>query len=370
MKVLIIVHSLTGGGAERVATSWANGLSRRSNTVTIMTGLNEQQTYDTDNDVRLVKLCSYSHKNNSIYEKLKAKIINPVRIFNQVRTFINTEHPDAVISVLYYYPYSVLLGKCFAKNKVKLIQTDHNAYERPKGHGFSFTQWRNKFIDNRFFDRVTVLTRRDKEILDRRGIHNVVVLHNPLYLRPVAVIPEKEKVILAVGRIDQWYVKGFDVLIKAWKEVSPQYEDWKLRLVGSGNPATIDMLKNLAGSAVRKVEFINYTPYVRDEYLKASIFVLSSRYEGWGLVMIEAMSQGCAVIACDYEGRQGEAVQDYKNGLICMPDNVEQLAQKIKELIGNDSLRMDLQNTGIRSVAEYSEDNVAISIEKLIRSID
>ena len=80
MKILIIVHSLTGGGAERVAASWANGLSRRGNSVTIMTGLRGQQTYDTDRAVSLVQLNFYRLKSRSIFQRLKAKVLNPVRI--------------------------------------------------------------------------------------------------------------------------------------------------------------------------------------------------------------------------------------------------------------------------------------------------
>lgn len=369
MKVLIIVHSLTGGGAERVAASWANGLCRRGNDVTIMTELGNRQSYNTEEAVNLVQLNTYRPKSPFIIEKIKGKLLNPVKIFNQVLSFINTEQPDVIISVLYYYPYSVLLGRCFARNKVRLIQTDHNVYERPKGHCFAWKQWRNKFIDNRFFDKVTVLTYPDKEILRRKGIKNVAVLHNPLFLKPVSKVPQKENIVLAVGRIDQWYVKGFDVLMKAWKEVGPQFSGWKLRIVGAGDAETIDMLKNIAGDAAGSVEFKSYTANIGEEYSKASIFVLSSRYEGWGLVMIEAMSQGCAVIACNYKGRQAEAVSDKKNGMICMPDNVEDLASKIKELIENDSLRTKLQQEGVNSVAEYSEDNVAINIEKIIKSI-
>ncbi|WP_305152533.1 glycosyltransferase [uncultured Duncaniella sp.] len=370
MKILIIVHSLTGGGAERVAASWANGLSRRGNSVTIMTGLRGQQTYDTDRAVSLVQLNFYRLKSRSIFQRLKAKVLNPVRIFNQIRLYIDNEQPDVIMNVLYYYPYSVLLGRCFAKYKVKLIQTDHNAYERPKGHGFAWKQWRNKFIDNRFFDKVTVLTHPDKKILNKKGIHNVEVLHNPLFLQPVATVPKKEKIVLSVGRIDQWYVKGFDVLMKAWREVAKYCPDWKLRVVGTGDASTIDMLKKFAGTASESIEFVSYTPNVKEEYHKASIFVLSSRYEGWGLVMVEAMSQGCAVVACDYKGRQTEAVCNNINGLICTPDNVDELAFKIKELINNDSLRTNLQFQGVNSVAEYSEENVAVNIENLIRSIN
>ncbi|WP_289857099.1 glycosyltransferase [uncultured Muribaculum sp.] len=369
MKILILVHALTGGGAERVAASWANGLSKRGHSVYVMTNMTKPQTYETSSAVKLVHIDACKIEKGSLFELIKAKLLNPFKTFVQIRSFINCENPDVIINVLYYETYAVLMGCFFAKNKVKLIQTDHNAYERPKGNGFSCIQWRNKFIDNRFFDKVTVLAHADKEILNKKGIRHVDVLHNPLFLTPVSEVPEKEKIVLAAGRINQWHVKGFDVLLKAWKTVSIHCPEWKLRIVGDGDAATINMLKKLAGNAVGSIEFVPYTPNIRDEYHKASIFVLSSRYEGWGLVMIEAMSQGCAVVACDYKGRQAEAIKDHVNGLICMPDNAEELASKIKELVNNTLLRQRLQNEGIKSVFQYSEENVAINIERLINSI-
>jgi len=243
--------------------------------------------------------------------------------------------------------------------------TDHNAYERP-GFRFKWKQWRNKFIDNRLFDRVTVLTHPDKKILESVGIRHVDVLHNPLFLKPAKEAGGNEKIVLAAGRINQWYYKGFDLLMKAWQDVAKQYPDWRLRVVGHGEPAVIDWLKQLAGDGASSVEFGPYTPDIAEEYKRASIFVLSSRYEGWGLVAVEAMSQGCATIACDYKGRQGEFIKDGFNGLLCAVDNVDELAVKIKLLIADESLRSKIRSNAIHSVEAFAECNVACNLEKII----
>ncbi|WP_337804797.1 glycosyltransferase [Segatella sp.] len=82
-----------------------------------------------------------------------------------------------------------------------------------------------------------------------------------------------------------------------------EHPDWYLRIVGHGDEEAVSYLKSLA-AGIPNIEFKPYTPNIREEYQKASVFVLSSRYEGFGLVLTEAMSQGCDCIACDYKGRQ------------------------------------------------------------------
>ncbi len=244
--------------------------------------------------------------------------------------------------------------------------TDHNAYERPDGIKMKWRQQCNKFFDNRLFDLVTVLTKRDKEILTRKGINNVEILHNPLFLEPVKTVPCKQKIILACGRLDAWHYKGFDVLIKAWRDIAPKYPDWKLRLIGHGSDQTKEFLYNIAGKDTENFEIVPYTTSIQKEYQDASIFVLSSRYEGWGLVMVEAMSQGCATIACDYNGRQAEVITDGENGLLCKPDNVDDLKRKISNLIEDEDLRHQIQEKAIPSTTRFAEPTVASKLEALI----
>lgn len=365
MKILIMVHNLTGGGAERVAASWANGLSHLGNEVTVLADLTNQ-TYTLDKKVKTIQQKWPFPNENTFFYKSIRKILRPWVGFCQLWRYFRSYKPDAVVNVLYHSSTILLIARALSFRKVPIIMTDHNAYERPTGYKMKKKQWRNKFVDNRLFDCVTVLTNPDKEILRQHGINHVKVLHNPLFLNPVMKIPIKEKYVLAVGRIDDWEVKGFDILLKAWPNIVKNHSDWKLRIVGKGDTNTIEWLRSLSGSSSDSVEFKPYTTNIEEEYKQAAIYVLSSRYEGWGLVAVEAMSQGCATIACDYKGRQAEFIEDGVNGLLCEPDNVEQLAQCISKLIEDKDLRDRLQCKAITSVSEFNEEKVAKHLETII----
>lgn len=365
MKIIIMVHALTGGGAERVATSWANGLTFLGHEIYLLADLSNK-TYETNNNIKLIQRKILYKNSTSIFLKLIRKLFQPTFSFTQLIGLIKKYKPDAIINVLYLDSYSLLLTRAFSRHKFPIIMTDHNAYERPKGSKFKWKQWRNKFIDNRFFDVITVLTQRDKDILMKKGIKNVEVLYNPLFLNPIGKIPKKMNIVMAAGRLDGWYVKGFDLLMKAWKDISPKHPNWKLRLVGQGSEYTKKYLKNLAKPYTDNIEFVPYTPNIQEEYKNASIFVLSSRYEGWGLVMVEAMSQGCATIACDFNGRQAEVITDGENGMLCEPDNIEDLKHKISNLIEDEDLRHRLQEKAIPSTKQFIEPIVASKLEALI----
>lgn len=368
MKLIIQVHNLTGGGAERVAASWANGLSSIGHNVSILTDTGQPITYSLGSEIKLIPRSTYKIKNKSFIEKIKNKILNPLKAFKQYVRLLNDEKPDAIISVLYLNQYAWLFARLFARHKCPIIMTDHNAYELPEGMKMSFKKKRRKFFDNRFFDKVTVLTKLDKEILEKKGFKNVEVLYNPLFLSPIKEVPDKEKIVLACGRLNDWHYKGFDLLMKAWSQIGPKYPDWKLRLVGHGSDRTKEMLRDLAGPGRSNLEIADYTSDIKKEYDRAAIFVLSSRYEGWGLVMVEAMSQGCAVIACDFKGRQAEAIQDMENGVLCKTDDVSGLIKKLALLIENENLRTKLQQRAPETVTKFQEEKVAKGLEEVITS--
>lgn len=361
-----MVHELTCGGAERVAVSWANGLSSLGHDVTLYTNP-KNQSYHTRECIKVIRRNVLFENKNSFFHKLTRKVYGPISIFFQLYNLIKRTNFDAIINVLYLDAYPLLLARMLSLRKIPIIMTDHNAYERPERYGFKWKQWKNKFVDNRLFDVVTVLTKRDKEILAKKNINNVEVLYNPLFLEPLQQIPSKEKIVLAVGRIDAWHVKGFDLLMKAWREVAAKHNDWHLRIVGQGEEKTKTWLARLAEPYADTVQFVPYTSNIAEEYRKASIFVLSSRYEGWGLVMIEAMSQGCATIACDYHGRQSEAITDGENGIICKVNDVVDLVGKIDLLISDKNLMEIIQKAAPNFLDKYQEKIVAQRIEDIIK---
>lgn len=364
-----MVHALTGGGAERVAASWANGLSRLGHDVEILTNLDKAVTYMPDSKVKLIPSINCSNQGKNII----SKIFNRIKLIwirtNQLIKIFRQSNPEVIVNVLYLDVISIQLARMLSFKRIPIVMTDHNSYERPESAKMRFGQWWNKFVDNRFFNQVTVLTEPDKKILEKKGIRNVRVLHNPLFLTPCKEVPKKDKIVLSIGRLNAWHVKGFDILIRAWKKVYVKHPDWRLKIKGNHNEQVIDMLRKIAGDYSESIDFVDYDEDVVSEYQQASIYVLSSRYEGWGLVAVEAMSQGCATVACDYKGRQAEFIEDGVNGLLCEPENPDMLADKIIELIENEDLRTSIQKAAPSSVNEFDEKKVAKRLLSIIEEV-
>ena len=343
MKILILTHSLNTGGAERVGADIANGLAEIGWEVTVMANNKGKITYPLISKVNLIW---FTEDSSPLKRRWK--------VFNQLKTFLNSQKPDIVVEILHVFPHELLLARKISSWQCPLIITEHDSFERPRNAKMSRYLYYKKWILDRFFDGVTVLTQADANFIGSR-LKGVKVMYNPLFLKPVSEIPKKENVILAVGRLDAWYIKGFDILIKSWIKIASKYPDWKLRIIGSGNERSKAYLVGLADCS-DQIEFSDYTINIVEEYRKAAIYCLSSRYEGWGLVMVEAMSQGCATIACDYKGRQAECITNMVDGIICPPDNVEILREKIDILISNENLRYKLQKEAVETSKKFTRE--------------
>jgi glycosyltransferase involved in cell wall biosynthesis len=363
MKILFMCLNLTGGGAERVCASWANGTVKLGHDVSILADLHTKMMYSVDDRVKLIQL--YKSKNSSRVMRYLPTIFYRTR---QMYKLCKENSYDAVVSVGYLNWKESKIACSLLKNAPKLVMTDHNSFERPNDACMPFRTKLKKFVWSRLFDCFTVLTNADLSVAKRKGLRNVSVLYNPLFLAPsLKSLPYKQKIVLSMGRMDIWHCKGFDLLVTAWNRVSAKHPDWKLKIVGKGDDKTLTMLKSLSKD-LNSIEFLPYTSNPAALYEEASIYVLSSRYEGWGLVMVEAMSQGCATIACDYKGRQSEVITDGENGLLCDVGNADAIAEKIELLIENDELRTRIQRTAPSSVERFSEDKVAKRLVELIES--
>ena len=353
MRIVILVHNLTGGGAERVAALWANGFLSRGNEVKIITFDNKQpQTYELQEGIEV----------QSVIPRLGTCLFRVAERIIKLRRTLKSNCPDIVIEVMPSWQHIVaMIGlKCI------LISTEHNSFERPHNAEHKLS-WFSKYLLNSLYDHVTVLTQADKDVIGNRLKH-VSVLPNPLALNPVLSIPAKEKFVLAVGRKDDWHYKGFDILIKAWALIVPNAKEWKLLLVGGstrGGQAYLERLCQEYG-VVGGVEFLDCQSNIQLYYQLASIFVLSSRYEGFGLVLIEAMSQGCACVACDYKGRQSEIVTNGVDGLTCEPDNVDALAQTVKVVISDEKLRAQLQLNAVKRSTDFNLGHIMDQWERII----
>ena len=419
MKIAIVCSKLGYGGAERVAVMWANGLVFRGHDVVLISNLFEERTYFVNDRVNLYNLVSTN----------KNKIITWLSAILNIKKVVNRANPDVVIGIM--GTCSIVSRLALLGSGISVIATEHNAFERPAYAPLSVKDRIVKFFIYRFFRCVTVLSKAD-ELYVKNKLNNVFVLPNPLSIPPVCLLPSSHNNIIAVGRLDDWHCKGFDLLILAWgKTVESiksrvENEGWKLQIAGSGSEKSLNYLKQLCkeNGVEDSVEFLGFRNDVEKLYQDASIFVLSSRYEGFGLVLIEAMSQGCACVACDYKGRQreimnptptlpegegegplenqsletrnlnldalpqrtllersGEKTRNLKpetrnlpveaceTGILCEPDDVESLAAGLRKMMEDDKYRESVRAKAIERSKYYSIENTIDRWEKLLDKV-
>jgi glycosyltransferase involved in cell wall biosynthesis len=205
----------------------------------------------------------------------------------------------------------------------------------------------------RRLSKFVVLTHEDFNYW--QGFSNITVIPNPIYTYPDHGSSCTSKQAIAVGRYT--YQKGFDLLIEAWTQVAKRHPDWTLRIYGAGEPEAYRRLvseKGLEGTVCCE----DATNDVYSKYDESSIFVLSSRYEGLPLVLIEAMSAGlpCVAFTCPCGPR--DCIDDGKDGILVEAGNTAMLADGICRLIENDDMRKAYGASARQHALQFREENI------------
>lgn len=345
MEVIFVLHNLYGGGAERVTCLVTECLVKKSVSVSIITNTNSCSDYNAPYGVRIIPFFKEGSLNgiNGFIQKIKT-------IRNEMK-----KHPQAImVGVMPIAFLYVAIASLFLKNKI--VASDHTSFERP-------LKWHMKFIRNyvyRMADAVTMLTEADAKYLGDK-FKDKWVIPNPLAYKPLENLSIiKNNTVLAAGRLDDWYVKGFDLLLESWAKVSSLNSDWTLEIAGKGSRQALDTLKNKVSELGIKdrVLFSGFHKDIDRVMRESSIFVLSSRHEGFGLVLVEAMSQGCACISFDCGGRQKEIIKDEHIGIIVENHDVNELANKLMFLITNESERFELSKNGLKRSESYNVNKI------------
>jgi glycosyltransferase involved in cell wall biosynthesis len=214
-------------------------------------------------------------------------------------------------------------------------------------------------------ERLVVLTQADKEAWEKAGCRNVTVIPNPCAInsRKSKVESRKTKTVLAVGRLHEQ--KGFDLLLQVWQPIEDKYPEWQLRIVGEG-PERTELEPQIKNLHLQHVSLAGRTADVAKEYAAASLFVLSSRYEGLPLALIEAMWCGTPCVAFDCPQGPAELLADGRGWLV-ENGNVEKLTQQIVYAISHpDEAKTRAAKAQAYAHATYSEAAIMPLWEKII----
>ncbi len=344
MKLLFVINSMQGGGAARVTALLCNELIDRGEEVYMATNLSTHQLgYHLDDRVKVYSIYSKSHLTDN---KIK-RLYYHVRV---LRKLLKEIRPDVIIGeqedgTLYSIIARVFLG-------IPLVAHRHNTF---KIRGFSRLQ---RLIYNSA-DMAVLLHRTDCDFVGDK-IRKKCYIYNPCSFKTNIITQDtKENNVIVVGSIDRWYNKGFDQMLRIWKDVSKIYSDWNLVIVGSGSEQNTRYLENLV-KEYNISETVVFTGYVNnvDEYLsRSSIFALPSRVEGFPMVLNEAISQSCACVAFELFGVIPEIYTS--QAVSCVKDgDIKEFAEELKNMIASDVVRINLCKKALAELENYTIESI------------
>lgn len=356
MKLLFIIHALTGGGAERVMVTLMNKLCQRGYDIALLTDLDEPFAYEVDDRVELVNIHRPCPNN---LRGIRRRFWG----YSVIREVAKESQCDVVVSFLVEMNCAVILS--LLGTGIPVICSEHSNVLRSYPKMVIFK--RNLLY--RLANVVTVLTHHDYKLWKRK-FKNCVRMPNPCDLTSNNSNHERNRTILAVGRVNQWDIKGFDNLIRAWGKICQSFPDWKLQIVGYYDESSlVELNKVIDDCKAEHIEFLGFRKDIGDLMNNSSIFCLSSRVEGLPMALIEAMDRGCCCVAYDCITGPNEIIKDGYSGLLAKAGSVLDLSIKLDSVLSDKDLRIKLSMNAPSSVEQYSTDSVINRWEILFRKM-
>lgn len=314
------------GGTERVTTIIANEFAQKKFQVHILSLCSNDTPFFEQHE---------NIKNSSLFNTNISMRRNLLTVISRIRRYL-IEHQIDTLIVVDSISCVFTVPACFGL-KINHICWEHFNLKVNLGSRFRDL---GRWMAAKWCDKIITLTERDKEFWDKKfglaSVNKVIAIANPSPFPLQDHVPSLEyKNILCVGRLT--YQKGFDLLIPAWAKIADSLVDWKITIVGAGEDE--EMLKQMAidYNVDQSIDFVGQQKNMDQFYRAASIFCMSSRFEGLPMVLLEAQSYGLPIISFDCDTGPSQIVENEVNGYLVEPLNIQELSNKLL-LICNISL--------------------------------
>ncbi len=378
MKIAYVFSTLAKtGGTERIITEKTNYLA-------------EQFGYD----ITIINLFQQDEDTNHFVLSKKVKQINlgipyfsqfsyryPKRLWirwqlnrqvkKSIKQYVKNVDPDILIGISFFKADLVSKVKCRAK---KIIES-HEA--KPFTHSGLNTRhnfikeiyqniWRSFYFRaiERNADAVITLTKAD-EMLWKRAKYTAVIPN--FSVMPISKYSDcTSKRVIAAGRLE--WEKGFGRLIEAWSIVSSRHPDWHLDIFGEGSmDKTLKVLTNLYKA--KNLTFHNVTSNISQEYANSSICVVSSYFEGFSLILLEAMRHGVPCVAFDCPFGPKSIINDGYTGFLVENGEIKLFAERMCRLIEDEDLRKHFSKASIDRALLFDTDSIMLRWKKLFEQM-
>ena len=348
MNIIYVIEDYSeNGGVERIVSEKANTLSTKyKNRVTLISVYsdNRPQHYKLEDGVDLIHLdIPFAKKTNNPLTRLMSRINTMVMAIVQLNKVIRGLNPDIIF-------FATTLGAIllpFCLTKARKIYESHLARNfNPFNKLFILTELRA--------ERIISLTSGDAKQF--RYAKKVEIIPN--YISDVKSFTNDYGVrkAIAVGRLEQQ--KGFDILIDCWKDISRQYPDWSLDIYGDGScwEKLQQQITNL--HLEDKVKLCGRCNNIMDVYPHYSLHLMTSRYEGLPMTLIEAQACGLPSVVFDFQYGASDIVTNNHNGLLIEQGNTRLFTEAVIRMMSSESLRKAYGKNAVEIGRRYYKENI------------
>lgn len=362
MKIVYCIRGLyNAGGMERVLANKANYLAKQGYDITIVTTDQQGQTPYFELDSRIatydLSINYYQHVERGLLIKIGSYAIKQRMHQRRLTKLLKALQADIVISM---FDAEVSFLHKVNDGSKKVLEIHFSRFKKlqygRKGALGAVDRWRNtndlKLAQQ--YARFVVLTEEDRGYWG--NLPNMSVIPNANSFVPSGQASLVNKRAIAVGRYD--YQKGFDELIAIWAEVHEFHPDWSLDIFGHG--PLKDQLQNQI-DALGLGQVVHLRPpvkHIEQEYLNSSMLVMTSRYEGLPMVLLEAQACGLPLVAYACKCGPRDIIRNGKNGFLVEERNSAVMVEKLVVLMDEEELRKEMGRQALLLLAHFSEDRV------------
>ena len=377
LKLVYVTPALyMAGGVERVLTLKANYFAEHFGydiTIILTEGKNKPLFYPLSEKIKVVNLdINFEELWSCSFAKKVVVYLRKQRLFRKrLSAELKRIGPDITISLL-RREINFINEIKDGSRKIGELHINRANYrnfntEKVGLHKRLFAKvWSYSLLSHlKRLDHLVVLTEKDRESWVE--LNNVTVIPDPLSLYPQSVAPLTEKRVVSIARYS--HEKGIDLLLKAWKEVEDNFGDWQLDVYGDGERIPYERLMAELGIDRTRCHLHGRTNDVESEYSRSSIFVLSSRFEGFGMVITEAMACGLPVVAFDCPWGPRSIIKDGIDGLLAANGDVSDLARKMEVLMGDRQMLVSMSRSAVLNVQRYNIQHIAEIWKRLFEQI-
>ena len=339
-RIAILIDDITTvGGTERVASTIANKLSGRNDiTIFSLNKKNEKPFYDINLGINLIVSDDKRHLFKTLSTAMKIKKMN----FDRVVTFSMGRLSFEFCIILF------ILG---VRN---IYLSEHVSFE-------SFPGWKRKLktIAYKLAHKVGVLTDVDVKNLKANGIDHVTCLPNISPFEKIAYeskmtnYDSRENLVIAIGRMT--YQKNFQAMIDIWSKINT--EGWRLIIIGDG-PDRNNLLDKIDKLSLKNIDLHPFSTNVMDYYNRARLILMTSRYEGLPMVLIEAQSFSIPIVAFDCQTGPSQIINNNENGFLVDNNDINSFSDLLQRFLSDRLIQHEMSIKSFENAERFTSEKI------------